>query len=32
VTKVFSDRDGVINEDYGYVYRIEGFNLRLELF
>ncbi len=29
---VFLDRDGVINEDFGYVFRIEDFKFRAEIF
>ncbi|WP_457627662.1 D-glycero-beta-D-manno-heptose 1,7-bisphosphate 7-phosphatase [Persephonella sp.] len=29
---VFLDRDGVINEDYGYVHRIEDFHIYPEVF
>ncbi len=29
---VFLDRDGVINEDYGYVYKIEDFHIYNEVF
>lgn len=29
---IFLDRDGVINEDFGYVYKIENFKFRAEIF
>lgn len=29
---IFFDRDGVINEDYGYVYRVEDFKFKSGLF
>jgi len=29
---LFLDRDGVINEDYGYVYRIEDFKFKDGIF
>ncbi|QNI71232.1 D-glycero-beta-D-manno-heptose 1,7-bisphosphate 7-phosphatase [Cyanobium sp. NS01] len=29
---LFLDRDGVINEDYGYVHKIEDFHFREEIF
>ena len=29
---LFLDRDGVINKDYGYVYRIEDFDFYPEIF
>lgn len=29
---LFLDRDGVINEDYDYVYRLEDFHFKLDIF
>lgn len=29
---LFLDRDGVINEDFGYVHRVEDFKFRPDIF